>query len=83
MKKSIITVLLTAALLTAPAAGVRAQGEPTVAFTADNRLEYSNVTEENGTVNLGDAFQNVAPGETRRDSKSAGREYGISKRSRL
>ena len=65
MKKSIITVLLTAALLTAPAAGVRAQGEPTVAFTADNRLEYSNVTEENGTVNLGDAFQNVAPGETR------------------
>jgi len=64
MKKNILAIAMAFAVLgtTLPA---QAADVATVSFTADNKLVYSNVTVEGNNVNLGNAFEGVAPGETR------------------
>lgn len=64
MKRSFL-VLGLALVLGMTAMPVQAAGEATVSFTANNKLEYSNVTTDGDNVNLGAAFEGVAPGETR------------------
>ena len=56
MKKRILAFTMAALMLGASALPVLAEGEPTVTFTQSKKLEYSNVTTEGSTVNLGSAF---------------------------
>lgn len=65
MKKSILAIGLALSVLTAAGTTSFAQGEATVTFTANGNLEYGNVESGEGGVKLGDAFEGVAPGETR------------------
>lgn len=64
MKKSFFALAMTI-VLGATVLPAQAAGDATVSFTADNKLEYSNVTIDGSSVNLGPAFEGVAPGETR------------------
>ncbi|MBR3606709.1 MAG: hypothetical protein IKL51_03920 [Lachnospiraceae bacterium] len=65
MKKQILAMILSLTVFCTAGSFSFAQETATVSFTQDKKLEYSGVTEEEGHVNLGDAFQNVVPGETR------------------
>lgn len=65
MRKSILAVGMAFAMFFITTVPARAEGEATVTFTAEKKLEYSNVTMGGGQVNLGSAFEGVAPGETR------------------
>lgn len=65
MKKRILAFTMAALMLGASALPVLAEGEPTVTFTQNKKLEYSNVTTEGSNVNLGSTFEGVAPGEER------------------
>jgi len=66
MKRKVLALILAVTMFAGMSITSYANGNATVSFTADKKLEYSNVTPgENGTVNLGSAFENVAPGETK------------------
>ena len=66
MKRKVLALILAVTMFAGMSITSFANGNATVSFTADKKLEYSNVTPgENGTVNLGSAFENVAPGETK------------------
>lgn len=68
MKRKVLALGLAMAMFFATGITTLANGNATVSFTADKTLEYSNVTVEDGNVKLGDAFENVAPGETRQQT---------------
>lgn len=65
MKKSILAIGMAITVFLASGFTTYADTSATVSFTSDKKLVYSGVTVENGQVNLGSAFENVAPGETR------------------
>lgn len=65
MKKNFLAVMMAFTILGAAVMPAQAADGATVSFTPDNKLEYSNVTAEGNNVNLGSAFEGVAPGETR------------------
>ena len=65
MNKRILTFGLLITLLVGTTLQVGAASDATVTFTENKELAYSNVTNTSGTVDLGDAFVGVAPGETR------------------
>lgn len=65
MKKSILAIGMAVVLFFTSGLTSYANTTATVSFTSDKKLVYSGVTEENGQVNLGSAFENVIPGETR------------------
>lgn len=68
MKKRVLALGLAMAVFFATGIITLANGNATVSFTADKTLEYSNVTVEDGSVKLGNTFENVAPGETRQQT---------------
>ena len=66
MKKKVLALALMTAMLFAMSSPVSAEEKASVVFTEKNQLEYRNTEkDEEGTVNLGNAFEGVAPGETR------------------
>lgn len=66
MKRKVLALGLAIMMFCATGITSFANGNATVSFTKDKELIYSNVTaDENGNVNLGSAFENVAPGETK------------------
>lgn len=65
MKKKALALILALMVLSATGITALANGTATVSFTENKTLEYSNVTVEDGVVNLGSAFEDVVPGETR------------------
>lgn len=65
MKKSILALGIAFTVLSMNVMPAQAAGDATVSFTEDNKLEYSNVITDGSNVNLGSAFEGVAPGETR------------------
>lgn len=65
MRKSILALGIAFTVLSMNVMPTQAAGDATVSFTKDNKLEYSNVSAEGENVNLGSAFEGVAPGETR------------------
>lgn len=65
MKKSILGLAIAISTLSMQVLPVWAADDATVSFTKDNKLEYSNVAVEEGSINFGAAFEGVAPGETR------------------
>lgn len=68
MKRKVLALGLAMAMFFATGITTLANGNATVSFTSDKTLEYSNVTVEEGNVKLGNAFENVAPGETRQQT---------------
>ena len=66
MKRRVLALVLAVTMFVAMSITTLASGNATVSFTSDNKLVYGGVTETGeGKVNLGDAFKDVAPGETR------------------
>lgn len=65
MRKSFCAVGIAFAMLCMTVMPAQAAGDATVTFTENKKLEYSNVTKDGADVNLGSAFEGVAPGETR------------------
>ena len=65
MKKKILALGLAIAMFTMTGISSYAGDGAAVSFTAGNTLKYSGVTVQDGVVNIGSAFENVAPGETR------------------
>lgn len=65
MRKNILVWAMALTVMFGSVLTTQAAGDATVSFTQDNKLEYSNVTVEGSNVNLGSAFEGVAPGETR------------------
>jgi len=65
MKRKVLALLLAVTMFAGMSVTAFAADGATVSFTSSNTLEYSGVTKDGDTVNLGDAFENVAPGETR------------------
>lgn len=64
MKRKVLALGLAITMFCAMGITAFADGNATVSFTGDKKLEYSNVgTAEGGSVSLG-SFNNVAPGET-------------------
>lgn len=76
MKKSILAFGM--ALVTSFMLGITSYADngATVRFTENNTLEYSGATVIDGEVNLGAAFENVAPGETRTQTITLKNENG-------
>lgn len=65
MKKKLITLVMAIACLVGSSMTVCAAENATVAFTANEKLEYDGVTfYEDGTPKLGTSFEEIAPGET-------------------
>lgn len=65
MKKKIVALVMSLTVFATTGMTTYAAENATVSFTPDNKLEYSGVMAEGGEVNLGSAFEGVAPGETR------------------
>ena len=67
MKKNILSIALAVTMLMGTAlTAFAAGGNPTVTFSENKVLEYSNITETaEGSISLGNAFEEVLPGETR------------------
>lgn len=66
MKRKMLLLGMVLALTLGMSTVSHAAGEPTVEFTADSRLVYSNVSKEDGSnVSLGDTFEGMIAGETR------------------
>lgn len=65
MKKTILTWGIMFIVLMMNVMPIQAAGGATVSFTENKKLEYSNVSTEGKYVNLGSAFEGVAPGESR------------------
>lgn len=67
MRKKILSIALALTMLMGTAlTAFAAEGNPTVTFSEDKVLTYSNITETaEGSVSLGSAFEAVLPGETR------------------
>ena len=66
MKRKILMLICIIGTLTAGSLTAAAADTATVTFTQDRELVYGNVTaDSDNTVNLGNAFEDVAPGETR------------------
>ena len=64
MRRKVLALGLAITMFCAMGITAFADGDATVSFTGDKKLEYSNVgTAEGGGVSLG-SFDNVAPGET-------------------
>lgn len=66
MKKRVITLAMTAALMLGSTLTVSAAEAATVTFTDNEKIEYSGVSYyKDGSPKLGNAFEGMAPGETR------------------
>lgn len=66
MRKNILALGIALAVLSTNVMPAQAAGDATVSFTENNKLEYGGgATSAGGEVNLGSAFEGVAPGETR------------------
>lgn len=65
MKKKLFGMMLAAMVFSVSVIPVYADTGAAVTFTQDKKLEYSGVTSDADGVNLGAAFENVAPGESR------------------
>lgn len=65
MKKIFLSVLCSLAIFSVMGVSSLAQENAIVSFTQSKKLEYRGVVNQGTEVNLGKAFENVAPGETR------------------
>lgn len=65
MRRNLLAVLTGLVLSAGVPITVMASESATVTFTENKELVYSNVAEEDGEMNLGMAFEGIAPGETR------------------
>lgn len=65
MKKRLFAFAMAAVMMFGSAMTVCAAEDATVTFTGKQKLEYSGVTKDENGTKLSDAFQGIAPGETR------------------
>lgn len=65
MKRRILAIIMAVVTMAGASMTAFADGNATITFTQNKELEYGSAASADGTVNLGDAFKGVAPGETR------------------